>query len=384
MGIFQTKTKIYYGNDPLRYFDKMQQKKVLIVTDPFMIKFKLVQKVTDLLQERNIDYTIFNEVEPNPSVETVTKGLYKMIEAKPEAIISIGGGSAIDVAKAMIYFHLKAQKKLVDDKNMQKPLFIAIPTTSGTGSEVTAFSVVTNTKEHTKIALVDDMMIPDIAILDSQFTKSVPPSVTADTGMDVLTHALEAYVAKNASDFTEIYAKKAIQTVFQYLLKAYTNGDNLEAREKMHFASCMAGIAFTNAGLGINHSLAHAFGGVFSLSHGKSNAILLPYVIAYNAYYDQQCAQKYTEISRSLGLPSQNTKEGVISLIEMIKIFNEKMMIPLKIQEVGIEYEDFKEKQNQIVEYAMEDICTTTNPKIPTKEDLINILDKAYKGAIIS
>ncbi|MCG4585477.1 iron-containing alcohol dehydrogenase, partial [Anaerosalibacter bizertensis] len=280
---FKLNTEIYYEINSIEKLKDIKRKRAYIVTDELMVELGNIAKITYILDDNNIDWCLFDKVVPDPTVDVIKKGLHEMIDFKPDTIIAIGGGSSIDTAKGILYFYMKILEKLIDKNSIKKPLFIAIPTTSGTGSEVTSYSVITDGENNVKIPIISDDMVPDIAIIDCNFTKTVPPSVTADTGLDVLTHAIEAYVARGSSGYTDIYAEKAIKHVFSYLLKAYSDGNNIEAREKMHDASCMAGIAFTNAGLGINHSLAHALGAKFHIPHGKANAILLPYIIEYNS-----------------------------------------------------------------------------------------------------
>lgn len=378
--------EIYYGKKSINYFNSINAKKACIVTDKFMVELGLVNKVTDLLDKNKIVYDVFAEIEPNPSLQTIEKGLSRIFETKPDLLIAIGGGSAIDAAKAIMFLCIKAKEKLMSIEYVKKPWFVAIPTTSGTGSEVTSYSVVTDKKNNMKIPLNEDLMIPDVAILDYELTMTVPPSVTADTGMDVLTHAIEAYVSKKANDYTDIYAEKAVKNVFHYLLRAYKNGCDEEARKKMHDASCMAGIAFNNSSLGINHSLAHALGARFHLSHGRSNAIFIPYVIKYNSGLKNnsieniETANRYTQIAKSLGLPSSNLKEGVISLIEVVKILNREFKIPSTIKDIGIDKIEFEDSLMEMADKALEDTCTSGNPKLANRNDFISLLREAYIG----
>jgi acetaldehyde dehydrogenase/alcohol dehydrogenase len=279
------------------------------------------------------------------------------------------------------------RKKMLMNKNIIKPYFIAIPTTSGTGSEVTSYSVITDTQNNVKIPLKDDEMLPDVAILDCEFTKSVPPTVTADTGMDVLTHAIEAFISKGASDCTDALSQMAIEYVFKYLLNCYKNGEDIVSREKIHSASCMAGVAFENASLGLNHSLAHAFGAKFKVSHGKANAIFLPYVIKYNSglfdendYIGFETCKKYAKISRLLGLPTSDLKEGVIMLIKSIKVLNNQLNIPLTIQEMGINEDEFEYFLEEMTQVALKDVCTQGNPRVPVEKDIYIIFKEAYYG----
>ncbi len=387
MRIFNEKTKIIDGIDSVKYLSQIKAEKVCIVTDKYMIQFGLVEKVTEILRNKGVEYKIFDEVQPDPPIEIVNKGLQHIVKMRPKLLIAIGGGSVIDAAKAIMYFCIKAKEKLVDSKHIEKPLFVAIPTTSGTGSEVTAYSVITDKSKNIKIPIVDDVMIPDVAILDAEFTKTVPPSVTADTGMDVLTHAVEAYTAKNTSDFSDMYAEKSIKLVVNNLLRVYDNGNDMVAREKMHVASCMAGVAFNNAGLGITHSLAHILGARFKLSHGKSNAILLPYTIKYNSgiyddnYSNSEIIKRYRNIAKLIGLPSLSVKEEVANLVECIKIINFKLDIPTSLKEYGIDRREFEENLDEMSEKALQDSCTLTNPREATKKDLTRIYMEAYIGA---
>lgn len=383
---FIVRPEIYYGKNSINYFNDIEAKKACIVTDKFMVKLGIVEKITDLLDKNEIDYDIFPEIEPNPSLQTIKKGLYRIFKTRPDLLIAIGGGSAIDAAKAIMFFCIKTKEKLVDKDSIRKPFFVAIPTTSGTGSEVTSYSVVTDKETEKKIPLNEELMIPDVAILDYELTMTVPSSVTVDTGMDVLTHAIEAYVSNNANDYTDMYAEKAIKNTFDYLLKAYKDGSDEEARGKMHDASCMAGIAFTNASLGINHSLAHALGAKFHLSHGKSNAVLLPYVIKYNSRLNNKdvdnidIAKKYAQIAKILGLPSSNPREGVISLIEAIKVLSREMNSPTTIKEIGINQVELENNLMEMADNAIKDICTSGNPRVASKDDFINLLIEAYHG----
>lgn len=376
--------KIYNGSDSIDYLKELKARKAFLVTDQMMVKFGIADAITDRLQAGACK--IFAEVEPNPSLETVQNGLAFFLEEKPDVIIALGGGSPIDVAKAILLFYYQIMEKKPGDKRGVKPLFIAIPTTSGTGSEVTSYSVVTDMTNNIKIPLNDERMIPDVAILDEQLTKTVPPSVTADTGMDVLTHAIEAYVSNGATEFTDLYAEKAIKSVFKYLLRAFRFGNDLEARGKLHLASCMAGIAFTNASLGITHSLAHAIGAKFHMSHGRSNALLLPYVIQYNGglcdntYQTSEAAKKYMELTKILGLPCSTRKEAVISLSTAIKVLNEKLGIPQTMQAANIAELSYERHLLEIVKSAQKDICTQGNPKEVSEADFTNLLKWIYKG----
>ncbi len=385
---FLLKPEIHFGRDALSYLKEIEAKHVFIVTDPFMVKLGILDKITALLDHNKIYYHVFSETEPDPSTETIQKGLEHIIYAKPDMLIAVGGGSSIDAAKAIMYMCIQVKEKFIDKDSIHKPWFIAIPTTSGTGSEVSSYSVITDKATHAKILLKSAIMLPDVALLDESLTMSVPPPVTADTGFDVLTHSIEAYVSPWATDYTDIFAEKAMKLVFSYLLKAYKKGDDEEARHKLHNASCMAGIAFTNASLGINHSLAHAIGGEFNFPHGRSNAMFLPYVIAYNAGLDiaagtvenAAVAQRYAQLAICIGLPAQSPFEGTLSLITAIKVLKSAVNIPHTIRELHVSEEDFKKRVAEMAANAEADICTSGNPIAVTRENLTQLYLQAFYG----
>ena len=325
---------------------------------------------------------------------------------KPDVIIALGGGSPIDAAKGMWLFYEQPDAdieglklKFMDIRKRtykfpklgNKAKMVAIPTTSGTGSEVTSFAVITDKKLNKKYPLADYELTPDVAIVDPDLVMSLPKGITADTGMDVLTHAIEAYVSNMASDYTDGLAEKAAELVFKNIREAYNNGSNRVAREKMHNASTIAGMAFTNAFLGINHSLAHKIGGEFHLPHGRINAILLPYVIKYNSQkptkfvsfpkYEYFIAdQKYADISRRMNFPAYTNEEGVWSLINEIKKLNIDLGIPATFREAGIDEKEFLDKVDMLADRAFEDQCTTANPRLPLVSELKQILLDSYYG----
>ncbi len=407
---FKVPDRIYFEKDSIQYLEKMPDiSRAFIVTDPGMITLGYVDKILYYLRKRaeHVHCEIFSEVEPDPSIETVKKGAEMMNEFKPDVIIALGGGSAMDAAKGMWLFYeypdvdfnalrlrfLDIRKRAFKFPKMGgKARFVAIPTTSGTGSEVTSFAVISDKKNNMKYPLADYELTPNVAIIDPQFVMTLPKQATADTGLDVLTHAIEAYVSVMASDYTDGLAIKAIQLVFKYLPRAYKNGaDDAEAREKMHNASCIAGMAFTNAFLGLNHSIAHKIGGEYHIPHGRANAVLLPYVIAYNASepskfvsfpkYNKFIAdEKYAEIAAYIGLGGKNTKEGVENLIRAVKKLMEEVGEPSSFAECGISEEEYMSKLSDIANKAFEDQCTTANPKLPLVTEIEEIMKKAYKG----
>lgn len=378
---FALTTEIISGEGSLSSLRQFKNRHVLIVTDQMMEKIGLVNQVTHHLQEAQSTYEIVNDVEPNPSLETVLKGLDVLIDGKPSVIVAVGGGSVIDAAKAMVYFLIHVRKKINLHADVEKPFFVAIPTTSGTGSEVTAFSVITDKKRQTKVALADEVMIPNQAILDANLTLTVPHFVTADTGIDVVTHAVEAFVSNQSSIFSDVYAQKAFVMAYAELKNAFDQGSNSQARQTLHDASCMAGIAFTNAGLGINHSLAHAIGGLFKISHGRANAILLPHVVLFNSGVlegkENEWGSKYEKLAHELGIKLESRKETLLALVAFMKHYNTLLDIPQSFSQHGIDSDAYLEKIPNMVSHAMVDICTAGNPREVTAEDLVNILKKA-------
>ena len=407
---FKVPDKIYFEHNSIQYLEKMPNiTRAFIVTDPGMVSLGYVDKILYYLRKRteHVHCEIFSDVEPDPSIETVKRGAQMMDEFKPDVIIALGGGSAMDAAKGMWLFYehpdvdfnslrlrfLDIRKRAFKFPKMgNKAQLVAIPTTSGTGSEVTSFAVISDKKNNMKYPLADYELTPNIAIIDPQFVMSLPKSATADTGLDVLTHALEAYVSVMASDYTDGLAMKAIQLVFKYLPRAYKNGaEDAEAREKMHNASCMAGMAFTNAFLGLNHSIAHKIGGEYHVPHGRANAVLLPHVIKYNAstpskfvsfpkYKKFIADEMYAEIAAFLGLPAKTTEEGVQSLINAVIDLMKEVNEPLSFSECGIDEETYMRNVPDIANKAFEDQCTTANPKLPLVKEIEQIMIDAYKG----
>ncbi|PEA97288.1 bifunctional acetaldehyde-CoA/alcohol dehydrogenase [Bacillus cereus] len=406
---FKLPPKIYFEKHATAYLANMPNiSRAFIVTDPGMVEHGYVDTVAHYLNKNanDVKVEVFFEVEPDPSDETVFKGAEMMKSFKPDVIIALGGGSAMDAAKGMWLFYEHPEttfygikQKFLDIRKRtckypelgNKAQFVAIPTTSGTGSEVTPFAVITDKKNNIKYPLADYELTPDVAIVDPQFVMTVPPHVTADTGMDVLTHAIEAYVSVMANDYTDGLALKAIDLVFKYLPRAYKDGNDEEAREKMHNASAIAGMAFANAFLGINHSLAHKIGPEFHIPHGRANAILMPHVVRYNAIKPRKHAlfpkyehfvadERYAHIARMLGLPASSVAEGVESLVQAIIELGKSLNINMSIAGQGVDKEQFEEVVGVLAERAFEDQCTTANPKLPLISELKEIYMEAYKG----
>ena len=376
MGNFSVKTKIVFGEGLASLTDQIQ--KAFLVTDPFMVKSGKAAYVTDCLAQAGRACKVFSDVSVDPDIDVVTAGVSSLIEFQPDTVICLGGGAAIDAAKAIVYFAIKTGQA-------GEPTFIAIPTTSGTGSEVSSFSVITDRQKAIKYPLVDDSLVPDIALLDANLVLSAPPSVTADTGIDVLTHAVEAFVSKGRNDFTDAAAEKAIKLVKHNLLKCYKEPGDLEARQGMHNASCLAGIAFSNAGLGLNHGMAHALGAHFHIPHGRANGILLPYVMSFNAGCADSLtptAKRYAQIARLLGLESSSIRQSGLNLIRTTRSYMEKLKMPATIQAAGVSREDFEAALDAMAASALADRCTATNPRECTAEEIKTVFRKAFLGKL--
>lgn len=403
---FKLPPKIYFEKNALLYLEKMPNvERVMLICDPGMVQFGYADIVRGVLNRRRNDVKVevFSDVEPNPSTNTVYKGLEMIVDFQPDTIIALGGGSAMDAAKAMWLFFehpdtsfFGAKQKFLDIRKRtykipvaEKVKFVCIPTTSGTGSEVTPFAVITDSDTHVKYPLADYALTPHIAIVDPQFVMTVPASVTADTGMDVLTHAIEAYVSVMASDYTRGLSLQAIKIVFDYLERSVKNPD-LESREKMHNASTMAGMAFANAFLGISHSIAHKIGGEYGIPHGRTNAILLPEIIRYNAKDPQKHAMfpkydyfradtDYADIAKFLGLPGETTEELVEALATAVYDLGCRVGIKMNLKAQGVTQEVLDATVDRMAELAYEDQCTTANPKEPLISELKQIILNVYE-----
>ena len=382
MKSFDIKVKIHFGEKSLDRLAQLTYNRVLVIADPFVVSSGLIHHIDRRLQKAELEYKIFSEVVPDPPLEKITLGVVEVIEYKPECIIAVGGGSAIDSAKAI------RSVAATSGKLENKIDLIAIPTTSGTGSEVTSFAVVTDTENKTKIPLVSDEMLPQEAILDADLVTSVPPNITADTGMDVFTHALESYVSTESNEFTAALAEKAIEFVGAFLLRSYLDSNDYHARSKMHCASCLAGLAFNASNLGLNHGMAHQLGAFFHIPHGRANALLLPYIIEYNSNIDKRSrsqdnypkqVKKYVTVARMLGLQNFNTITTISALVSWIRFMMVEMDMPHSISEIGCctEQEYFAAIPD-MAQAALEDSTTITNPRKPTKQDIEELYTKIW------
>lgn len=383
---FTVPRDIYYGRGTLETLKEIPGKcAVIVVGGHSMQKFGFLDKVVAYLKEGGIESHVFEGVEPDPSIETVMRGAAFMREKNPDLIIAIGGGSPMDAAKAMWVFYEYPDKTFDDIKHpftmptlRIKAKFIAIPSTSGTASEVTAFSVITDYKTEIKYPLADFNITPDVAIVDPDIADTMPKSLVANTGIDALTHATEAYVATLATPFTDPLAIYAIKMLFAHLQKSY-DGDS-GAREQVHYAQCLAGMAFSNALLGITHSMAHKTGAVFDIPHGLANAIFMPYVIQYNA----KATDKYADIALALNLEGDTAEILTKKYVDAILALNKKLGLPKSLKEAGVDKAKFEEMVALISERAVADPCTGSNPRPIDAAAMEKIFRCAYDGVDVT
>ena len=379
---FHINTEIFFGENALDRLTQLQFKSVLIITDPFVVNSGMATLLTARLERARIEYELFTDVVPDPPVDKVISGVAAALSKKHPCIIGVGGGSAIDTAKAVRKFATQMDETY-------KPYLIAIPTTSGTGSEVTCFAVISNPAEGRKYPLAEEELLPDEAILDEVLVKSVPASVTADTGMDVMTHAIEAYVSTNNNEFSGALAEKAVEISGQFLIRSYSSNEDTHARRKMHIASCLAGLAFNSASLGLNHGMAHQLGARFHIPHGRANAILLPFIIEFNSGIGltnrsqkdyPPCVRKYCNLARILGVSNMNEVTTIRALISYLHFLNAEMGIPSKVSDAcpNLSKEDYEAAIDAMADAALRDGCTATNPRIPIKNEVMDMYRKIW------
>ncbi len=360
----------------IEVIEKNKFKKALIVCDKILVENKLLTNVTKLLNENNCEYVVFDGVQPNPTVTNVEDGLKVLKNENCDYIISFGGGSPHDCAKGIALLatnggNIKDYEGVNKSKKPQLPL-IAINTTAGTASEMTIFTIITDEEKHIKMAIVDENVLPIVAINDPKLMVSMPKSLTAATGMDALTHAVEAYVSTASTPITDACAVKTVKLVFECLETAVKDGENINARDKMAYAEYLAGMAFSNASLGYVHAMAHQLGGYYDLPHGVCNAILLPYVCEFNK---KASTNKYAELAKEIGIKDGNDEELANKFIQSIKDLSKRIDIPEGLSEFDV----FKESDIPILtENALKDACGLTNPIKAKETDIINI----YKNAM--
>ena len=374
MQTFYVKTKVCSGEGAMDILESFHGRNAVIFTDTFMVKSGVAARVAEKLSGC-ANVRVFDEIKPDPPIELVASGLRFLLEANADLVVALGGGSSIDAAKATILMAKRSGAK--DGISL-----IAIPTTSGTGSEVTSFAVITDREKGVKYPLVDEELLPDYAIMDPALVVSAPPRITADTGFDVITHALEAYISVGANDYSDALAEKALELAFAYLPRAYADGADLVAREKMHTASCLAGMAFNAVSLGINHGIAHQLGARFHIPHGRANAMLLPHVVRFNANLSANFGAKeetaaslrIAHIARRIGLSGDDTNALVLALIRHLFYLLKMTETPVTLADAGVSKEAYEAARSAMIDAALKDACTATNPRPVTSDDVAEIL----------
>ena len=378
--------RIAFGEDALEVLKNLEGKKSFIVTDNTIRSLGHVDRISDYLKTAGMDVKVFYEVESEPSVENVMEGARLVREFAPDWIIGLGGGSCMDAAKVMWVLYerpdidLEEISPLVELGLRKKARLICIPTTSGTGSEASWAAVITDQKEHFKLEVASRELYPDLSIVDPKLAWEMPKELTADTGVDALVTAVEADVNQWRNDFADAMAIKAIQLTFKYLPRAYENSNDLEAREKMHYAATMAGIAFSNSQVGVAHSMGHSFGAVFKIPHGRATAVFFPYSIEFGA---QEAGERYAEIAETIGVEAESVGRTVEKLVDVTKCLMEKIGEPLTVKEMGITWEDYSQKLDELIDKAERSTCNFVNPRVPSREELRRLFTYAFDGQTV-
>jgi len=380
---------IAYGDNSLEYIAQIQGKKAFIVTDKNIVKLGLVKLVTDQLDAINIKWQIFDEVEPEPSLNTIKKGGVAVGKYQPDWVIGIGGGSCMDAAKAIIILLVRPDLEpdciiASDTYNFRtKARLMAIPTTSGTGSEATWAIILTDTKENRKLGLGTTECMPDVAILDPVMVTGMPPQITADTGMDVITHAIEGYVSTWGTSITDGPGLIATRKTLEYLPKAYKNGDDLEARKEMQNAATLGGMSFGNSMAGLGHSTGHALGAIYHVPHGRAVGLFLPYTMEYLINGSEETTAKYAEIARFCRIASGSDKECAKALVAKLRALAKEIGQPLSVKDCGIDKAKYDESIPGLIDRALNEVMTMTVTRVPGEEDLGKIFRYAYEGKSI-
>lgn len=374
---FTIRPEIYYSDGAAACLARPGVKRVLIIIDPVMLKNGAGESVEQAFAGKNgVVFAYYTDIKPDPDLSSLTDGVQKALSFQPDLIVAVGGGSAIDYAKTIVF--LCAKIKAGHGGESKKTLFAAIPTTSGTGSEVTNISVITI--GGVKTVLVDDGFLPDMAVIDAVFTRTLPLPILADTAFDALTHAFEAYISSRASDCADALAEKAVKLIFKYLREIFAAGDNLEARGRLHHAACIAGMAFTNASLGINHSMAHALSSAFAVPHGRANAIFLPRTLEFNAKAPY-VAEKLAVLSQEMGFARHGIEKNDIcvnKLLIKVKQLSHLCGIPSSVRDLNIDMNSYIEEIPRMTTMADADVCTATNPVRADAADFIKLFLLAY------
>lgn len=364
---FSIRSRIYSGENALQTLQQYAGQRVGIVTDSFMVSSGLINRITEQLAQ--CETAVFSEVKPDPSIDVLQQGARFFYELRPQVIIAFGGGSSLDAAKGIA-------ATLNTLGIVDSIVLVAIPTTSGSGSEVTTYAIISDPANNIKYPLVSEDLLPDVAILDSSLVMSVPRGVSMDTGMDVMTHAIEALVSINANDFSDALAEKSLRMVHEYLPQVFHDLNNQYAREKVHHASCLAGMAFNSAGLGLVHGMAHALGALLHIAHGKINAMLLPIIIKFNSQDDEHIRDRYALCARIMDLQNQNNIMLVQQLVKQIQRLNKMMGIPASLKELGSDIGLLRQNLQEVITAVLNDSCTKTNPKSVNATDIEYLIEQ--------
>ena len=374
---------IVFGPEALEYLKEVRGERALIVTDKVIERLGFVEKTLSYLKEAGMDTRVFNEVEADPSTETVERGAKIAREYNPDLLVALGGGSPMDAAKAIWVLYERPDLRVDEISPLmelglrKKARLICIPTTSGTGSDATWATVITDEKEQRKMELASREVVPDVSILDPWLTSTVPPELMADTGMDAVSHAVEAYVSQWRNDFSDALAIKALQLLFRHLPQAYLDPQDEASRERIHNAATMAGLAFSNSQLGIAHAMAHAIGAIFHIPHGRAISMVLPCVMEYNA---REAEERYAEIARATGIEAASQEEGAEKLIEAVKRLSKLLSEPESVGDGGISWGRYNKELDRLVARAIESTTTLADPRVPSTKDLKRLFIYAFKG----
>jgi len=386
---FFNSPEIIFGPGALDYLEEVQGQRAFLVTDANIEALGFVDLVRQRLEKAGLECQVWAEVEPDPALQTVQRGAAAALAFEPDWIIGLGGGSCMDAAKG-IWVLYERPDLTPDGINpierlglRQKARLIAIPTTSGTGAEATWAIVLTDTAEQRKLGLGSRENLPDMAIVDPLFTANLPPRLTADTGLDALAHAIEGYTNSWANDFCDGPCLKATELVFKYLRRAYTDGSDAEAREKMHNAATLAGMGFGNSMVALAHSMGHALGGIFHTPHGRAVALFLPYSIEFIARGPTMIPTRYGEIAHFLGLPAETEEQGAASLVAVIRDLMRQVEQPLTLQELGVGREELEANMETLATNAELDVYTITSLRVPTHDEIIRLYHCAYEGKAV-
>lgn len=375
--------RVAFGEDALDALETVKGSRAMVVTDQTIQKLGFVEEVVQRLRKNGMEVLVFDEVEPEPSKETVMRGAERAREFSPDWFVGLGGGSCMDAAKAIWVMYERPDLRIEDITPMtelglrKKARLVCIPTTSGTGSDATWAAVITSREEVFKVELASREILPDLSIVDPRLASKMPPSLTASTGMDVIAHAVEAYLSQWSNPFSDALALQALRLAFKYLPRAHANGSDLEARDKMHVAATMAGMAFSNSQIGLIHAMGHSLGAVYHIPHGRTVGLFLPYGMEYAR---EVARERLVDIAWAAGLEAPSREETVERLLGWVREFVRGLGEPLSVRELGIGREDFEGRLEELVRKAMQSTGIFTSPRVPEDADCRRLFLYAYEG----